>query len=97
MHDLTDHLPNFIILNKFSSLPSNVKIYRRDYSALNESDLIDDFQYVDWQTVLQANTCNDPTEMFDLFSKTRCFSKTSEIIDKHIPVKELSKKELKLK
>ena len=88
VYDLTDHLPNFIILNKFSSLPSNVKIYRRDYSALNESDLIDDFQYVDWQTVLQANTCNDPTEMFDLF-----YSKTSEIIDKHIPIKELSKKE----
>ena len=63
-----------------------------NYSALNESDLIDDFQHVDWQSVLQVNICNDPSRMFDLF-----YSKTSEIIDKHIHVKELSKKELKLK
>ena len=67
-------------------------MYRRDYSVLNESDLIDDFQHVDWQSVLQVNICNDPSVMFDLF-----YSKTSKIIDKHIPVKELSKKELKLK
>ena len=56
MYDLTDYLPNFIIANKLSSLPSNVKIYRKEYSALNELNLIDDFQHVDWQTVLQVST-----------------------------------------
>ena len=29
VHDLTDHLPNFIIFNKFSTLPYNVKIFKR--------------------------------------------------------------------
>ena len=81
MYDLTDHLPNFVLIEKFSSLSSNVKMCRRDYSAFNESNLFDDFQQIDWQTVLQANICNDP----------------SEIIDKHLPVKELSKKEFKSK
>jgi hypothetical protein len=92
VYDLSDHLPNFVILEKFSFLPSNVNMYRRDYSQLNELDLIDDFQHVNWQTVLQVSTCNDPSSMFDLF-----YAKTTEIIDKHIPVKELSRKEIKLK
>ena len=29
VYDLSDHLPNFLIFNKFSSLPSNVKIFKR--------------------------------------------------------------------
>ena len=33
VYDLTDHLPNFVIFNKFSSLPPGVKIYKRDYSC----------------------------------------------------------------
>ena len=61
VYDLTDHLPNFVIFEKFSFLPSNVNMYRRDYSKLNELlDLIDDFQHVNWQTVLHVSTCNDP-------------------------------------
>jgi hypothetical protein len=92
VYDLSDHLPNFVILEKFSFLPSNVNMYRRDYSKLNKLDLIVDFQHVNWQTVLQVSTCNDPSSMFVLF-----YAKTTEIIDKHIPVKELSRKEIKLK
>ena len=30
VYDLTDHLPNFLIVKKFTSLPNNVKIYKRD-------------------------------------------------------------------
>ena len=28
LHDLTDHLPNFLIINKLSFLPSKIKIYK---------------------------------------------------------------------
>lgn len=38
--DITDHLPNFLIINKLSALPSNFKMYKRDYSKLNEEALI---------------------------------------------------------
>ena len=34
VYDLTDHLPNFLIVKKYSSLPNNLKIYKRDYSNL---------------------------------------------------------------
>ena len=90
VYDLTDHLPNFIIFNKFASLPSNVKIYKRDYSRLDEKALIDEVQSVNWYTVFASTS--DPTSMFDKF-----YSEISEIVDGHIPIKQLSTKELKFR
>ena len=31
VYDLTDHLPKFIVFDKFSSLPLNIKVHKRDY------------------------------------------------------------------
>ena len=44
MHDLTDHLPNFIIFNKFSTLPYNVKIFKRGYSEFDQQALVSEIQ-----------------------------------------------------
>ena len=88
VYDLTDHLPNFIILSKFGSLPPNIKVFKRDYSNFNESLLVNEVQSIDWHTVFISDS--DPSAMFDSF-----YSTISEIIDKHIPVKLMSKKELK--
>ena len=66
VYDLTDHhLPNFLIVKKFTSLPNNVKIYKRNYSNFDESALIQDIQSVDLKGVLHANP--DPNVMFDSF------------------------------
>ena len=51
VYDLTDHLPNFIIFDKFSTLPLNIKIHKRDYSKLNKEALINDIQSINWHTV----------------------------------------------
>ena len=88
MYDLTDHLPNFLIINKFSTLPKNFKISRRDYSQFSESSLLEDFQSVNWNQVIPDS--NNATLMFDAF-----YSKLSKIVDKHIPLKQLSKKDIK--
>jgi transcription antitermination factor NusA-like protein len=56
----------------------------------NESDLINEFQSINWQTVFASNS--DPSLMFDNF-----YAKTTEIIDQHIPIKQLSRNEIKLK
>ena len=90
IYDLTDHLPNFLIVSKLSSLPENVKIFKRDYSNFDEQALINDIQSLDWNLLLSCNS--DPSCMFDIF-----YSKISEFIDIHIPLKQLSKKESKLK
>ena len=47
IYDLTDHLPNFLIVSKSSSLPENIKVFRRDYSKFDEQALINDIQSID--------------------------------------------------
>ena len=90
VYDVTDHLPNFLIINKFSCLTSNIKIYKRDYSKYNETDLINQAGAINWQDVLFSHGA-DPSNMFDSF-----YSEISSIIDKNIPIKELSRKERKV-
>ena len=65
IYDITDHLPNFIIINNYQFLTPNVKIYKRDYSNLIEADLIAEIQAIDWQSVLTENM--NPSHMFDSF------------------------------
>ena len=47
IYDLTDHLPNFLVVSKFSSLSENVKIFNKDYSNFDEQGLINDIQSID--------------------------------------------------
>ena len=90
VYDLSYHLPNFLIIKKFTSSPNNVKIYKRDYSNFDECALIQDIQSVDWEGVLHANP--DPNVMFDSF-----YSRIFDIIDVHIPLIQLSKREYRMK
>ena len=88
VHDLTDHFPNFLIINKFSHLPSKTKIYKRDYSHFNDSALVDEIRFIDWSTVLSDSY--DVNTLFNSF-----YLKLSNIVDKHVPLKMLQKKEIK--
>ena len=83
-------LEHFLILNKFSVLPSSIKLHKRDYSNFNQSHLINDIQEIDWKEVIEP--CNDPSYMFKSFHNL-----ITNVIDKHIPVKELGRNEIKLK
>ena len=65
-----------------------MKIYKRDFSKLNESHMINEVQSVDWNELLSQDISN-PTALFDLFYDT-----LSSIVDKHIPIKQLPKREL---
>ena len=87
VYDLSDHLPNFLIINSLSTLPKNIEISRRDYSQFNQSNLINDVESVDWSF---NSSSNDVNVMFDTF-----YSRLSNIIDRHIPIKKLSAKEIK--
>jgi hypothetical protein len=43
IYNLTDHLPNFLIVNTFSTLPKEFKLYKRDYSKyclINEQECV---------------------------------------------------------
>ncbi len=87
LYDFTDHLPNFLIINKFSTLPEGFKIFKRDFSHFNEQNFLQEMQLVN----LNLESLNDNVnEMFDIFN-----SKLMKIIDKHIPLKQLSRRDVK--
>ena len=90
VYDISDHLPNFLIINKFSTLSKNVKIVERCYSNFNENDLINEIRSTNWSEDL-SSSCEVNT-VFENY-----YSKLSSIIDKHIPLRQLSKKEIKQK
>ena len=90
IYDLTDHLPNFLITSNYACLPNNIKIFKRDYSNFNETAFIRECQSVNWEDVVP--TCSDANHMFNSFS-----AKLSEIVDTHVPVKQISRTELKLR
>ena len=76
IYELTDHLPNFLVINKFSTLPKNFKITKRDYSHYNEQKPPEDIQRVDWESELSANGHGNVSTQFDVF-----YSKVSNMID----------------
>ena len=86
--DLTDHLPNFLIINKLSSLPKNYKSLKRDYSYYNEARLSSDIQSISWED--EPPNSKHVNVLFDSF-----YSKLSSIVDTHLPLKQLSKGEIK--
>jgi len=87
IYDISDHLPNFLIINKFSALPKQFKISKRDYSNFNENEFLQDIRAIDWVNKL---TSNDPSTQFDNF-----YTMLLKVVDKHIPLKQLSNKEIK--
>lgn len=41
IYDISDHLPNFLInINRYSAMPKNFKLYRRDYSNFNKEQFL---------------------------------------------------------
>ena len=82
-YDLSDPPPNFLIVSKLSSLPQNVKVFRRDYSNLDKRALITDIQSINWDGLF--GDAFEPSSMFDSF-----YNKISEVTDIHIPIKQLS-------
>ena len=90
VYDLTDHLSNFLIINSFNNLPNKIKMYKRDYSNFSETAFIQECQTVNWDETAPPDS--DPSHMFDSL-----YTKLSEIIDAHIPIKQLSRRELKIK
>ena len=57
VYDLTDHLPNFLIINKFTTLPKGFKLFKRDYSNFNEQYFLQDMQSTNWNLESSNKKC----------------------------------------
>ena len=51
---ISDHLPNFLLVNKFLCSTFTPIIYCRDYSNYYKANLLYDVQLIDWEDVLPA-------------------------------------------
>ena len=87
--DISDHLPNFLIINKLACSSFTPTIYRRDYSNFNEENLLHDVTLIDWGNVFPVT--DDVDLIFESFH-----TKISDIVDKHVPIRKLSKKQVRL-
>ena len=82
---ISDHFPQFAIFETNKVNQSSEKIYR-DWRSLDKQAFIDDFKSINWKNVLKLEHL-DPDISFNEFSDT-----LDALIDKHIPLKRLSKK-----
>ena len=88
---ISDHLPSFLIIpiEKRQHKPTNKIQYKRDTKNFSKDDFILDYLNIDWDSELQLEK-NDAS-----FSTDNFFTKMTEIIDKHMPLRKLSAKERK--
>ena len=87
--DISDHLPNFLIINELSCSYHKPMIYKRDYSSYKEEEFLAEIQSVNWEEVFPAQV--DIEQLFNSFHK-----KLTEIVYKHVPLKRVSKRQLKM-
>ena len=66
IYDLTDHLPNFLIINELHFLPdSKDKIFRQDFSSLNEEYVFNYFTSIQWEQVFSET--QNVNQLFEEF------------------------------
>ena len=88
--DLTDHLSNFLIINDLKPSSKKEYLYRRDFSNFNEQSFLSAFKKINWNQVFED--CDDIDQMFQSL-----YTKSNDIIDQFIPLKKLSRKEVRFK
>ena len=88
--DLSDHLPNFAILDNFGICYNKSNTYIRDYSKLNLDQLKDDYAKINFNSLLYS-TSNSPNDLFAMFYK-----ESARVVNAHVPLRKRSKREIKL-
>ena len=87
---LSDHLPQFSIFKNLN-INSNLKhnIFKRNWSKFNQENLILDYFEINWK-----NTLNLEKNNVDL-SFANFHNSVSGLLDRHVPLKKLTKKQIK--
>ena len=88
LYDLSDHLPNFLLINKLDTKSQKLPTYRRDFTKLKEPELLHELNSIDWEQLLPEESSVHTN--FDIF-----LSETTKLINKHIHLKKLSRKQRK--
>ena len=85
---ISDHLPQFLLLNK-SFYNSSTEQYARDWKNFDRINFTLDFLSSDWEHLLDLDAKN-PDSSFDSF-----FTVITSLLDEYAPSRRLTKKQLK--
>ena len=85
---VSDHMAQFIKIPKNNTLDKPTKIFRRSYKSFDREKFTKDLESVDWNNVIKKN--GNPNNSVQQLLKI-----TEGILDKHVPLKALTKKQMK--
>ncbi|MEM6831004.1 MAG: reverse transcriptase family protein [Bacteroidota bacterium] len=89
LHSISDHLAQFLLLpgdNPYSDV--NMSRTLPDWSKFNQDSFLREFRALNWHEVLSLEG-GDVNFSFDSFN-----TKVSDLVDRHLPTKRLSKRQL---
>ena len=87
---ISDHHAQFLIIPNYTITQNSKKdIYKRNSKHFSSKKIITDLEKVNWDNILDVSEGN-VNKSFQNFS-----NKTTDIIDKHVPITKLSLKEMK--
>ena len=87
---ISDHLPQFLIMPEvLKGPPKKHNIYRRKKNY-NKEQLVADALGLDWNSIIS------PNKMDSNYSLEHFLSHAMSVVDKHAPLKKMSKKDFKL-
>ena len=87
--DVSDHFSQFCIFRSARDRIKPVKRKMRDFTNFDRDSFTQDLNQIDWQSII-ANGNNDIDYIFSSF-----YSKYNKIINKHVPIKQISRRQLK--
>ena len=87
---ITDHFPQFFILQNALFSHNEIASFKHDYSKFNDEKFLEEFNQLDF-TYLEDSD-NDVNNKFDRF-----LNDLTSLTKKHAPIKKRSRKEMKLK
>ena len=85
---ITDHMPNFLICQKFNKDVKNIKRKKRDFSKFNKEAFLQDLNTINLDHY--DKNINDTNEQFNMLN-----NKIIDIFNKHAPIRILSNRETK--
>ena len=86
---ISDHFPQFLILENINISHKKQELLKRDYSSFNGNSLLSDFTMLDLHYLKNDNSIN---HIYDKFLED-----VTNLVDKHVPLIKCTKKESKLK
>ena len=90
LSQIADHFPQFMIVRKAGLTNKTLSYYQHDYSKFNQERFLDDFKNLSFEYL------ND--NQSDINAKFKRFlANLDEIVEKHAPLKKLTKRDIKLR